>query len=294
MFTVITPSTHDIGAFDVRRTLPDKERTMVGPFIFVDQFGPAHFDIGQGMDVRPHPHINLSTLTYLFEGAIDHRDSLGTYATIRPGACNLMTAGRGIVHSERTPQVERGTGSPISGMQTWLALPDGKEEIDPAFEHVAAGDLPLVEDGNVSARVIMGSLWGATAPTTQHAATIYADIMMNAGASLPIEAEADERAVLVAMGDASLDGEALERYSLYILKPGQAMTLRAVTDARVMLLGGEAFTTPRHLWWNFVSSSRDRINEAKRDWKDRKFPLVPGDSKEFIPIPEPIRTPGYP
>ncbi len=285
MFTVITPSTHDIGAFDVRRTLPNKERTMVGPFIFVDQFGPAHFDIGQGMDVRPHPHINLSTLTYLFEGAIDHRDSLGTYATIRPGACNLMTAGRGIVHSERTPQAERTTGSPISGMQTWLALPDGKEEIDPAFEHVAADDLPVVGDGSVSARVIMGRLWGATAPTTQQAATIYADILMNAGSSLPIEAEADERAVVVAMGDARLDGQALDRYSLYILKPGQAMTLRADTDARVMLLGGEAFVTPRHLWWNFVSSSRDRINEAKNDWKERRFPLVPGDSAEFIPLP---------
>lgn len=294
MFDIITPSTHDLGAFDVRRTLPNKARTMVGPFIFVDQFGPAHFDIGQGMDVRPHPHINLSTLTYLFEGAIDHRDSLGTYATIRPGACNLMTAGSGIVHSERTPQAERATGSGISGMQTWLALPDGKEEIDPAFEHVPADKLPLVEDGSVSARVIMGSLWGATAPTTQHGATIYADILMNAGATIPIDAEADERAVLVALGDASLDDEPLDRYSLYILKPGQAMTLRATSDARVMLMGGEAFTTPRHVWWNFVSSSRDRINEAKADWKERKFPLVPGDSEEFIPIPEVPKTVSYP
>lgn len=294
MFTVITPSTHDIGAFDVRRTLPNKARTMVGPFIFVDQFGPAHFAIGQGMDVRPHPHINLSTLTYLFEGAIDHRDSLGTCATIRPGACNLMTAGRGIVHSERTPQTERATGSGISGMQTWLALPDDKEEIDPAFEHVAADRLPLVEDGSVSARVIMGSLWGVTAPTTQHSATIYADILMNAGATIPIDAEADERALLVALGDASLDGEPLERSSLYILQPGQAMTLRATSDARVMLMGGEAFTTPRHVWWNFVSSSRDRINEAKHDWKEGRFPLVPGDSEEFIPIPEVPKTVSYP
>ncbi|MBY4635890.1 pirin family protein [Sphingopyxis sp. XHP0097] len=294
MVTVITPSTHDIGAFEVRRTLPDKARTMVGPFIFVDQFGPAHFDIGKGMDVRPHPHINLATVTYLFEGAIDHRDSLGTYATIRPGACNLMTAGRGIVHSERTPSAERATGSPISGMQTWLALPDGKEEIDPAFEHVAKDDLPLVEDNGVSARVIMGSLWGATSPITQHSATIYADILMNAGASIPIEAEADERAVLVALGDASLDGERLERHSLYILKPGEAMTLRAASDARVMLLGGEAFTTPRHVWWNFVSSSRERITQAKHDWKDRNFRLVPGDSEEFIPIPEVPKTVSYP
>lgn len=291
---VITPSTHDLGAFEVRRTLPSKARTMVGPFIFVDQFGPAHFDIGAGMDVRPHPHINLATVTYLFEGAIDHRDSLGTLATIRPGACNLMTAGRGIVHSERTPAAERATGSGISGMQTWLALPDGQEEIEPAFEHVAKDDLPLVEDSGVSARVIMGSLWDATSPITQHAATIYADILMNAGASIPIEAEADERAVLVALGDASLDGDRLDRHSLYILKPGQAMTLRADSDARVMLLGGEAFTTPRHVWWNFVSSSRDRINQAKHDWKDGKFPLVPGDSEEFIPIPEVPKTVSYP
>ena len=291
---VITPATHDIGAFDVRRTLPNKARTMVGPFIFVDQFGPARLPAGHGMDVRPHPHINLATVTYLFEGAIEHRDSLGTYATIRPGACNLMTAGRGIVHSERTPAAERATGSAISGMQTWLALPDGKEEIDPAFEHAAQDELPLIDDGQVSARVIMGSLWGASSPITQHAATIYADIAMKAGAAIPIEAEADERAVVVALGDASLDGETLDRYSLYILKPGEAMTLRAASDARVMLLGGEAFTTPRHLWWNFVSSSRDRINEAKRDWKDRKFPLVPGDNEEYIPLPGMPKTPAYP
>lgn len=286
MIQTITPTTHDLGAFEVRRTLPAKARTMVGPFIFVDQFGPAHFDVGQGMDVRPHPHINLSTVTYLFEGVIDHRDSLGTFATIRPGALNLMTAGRGIVHSERTPHAERGTGSPISGMQTWIALPDGKEEIDPAFEHVAADALPLIEAGGVRARVIMGSLWGATAPTTQHAATIYADIVMDAGATIPIDAEADERAVIVATGSASLDGEMLETHNLYVLQPGVAMTLRAETDARVMLLGGEAFTTQRHAWWNFVSSSRDRINQAKADWKAGAFPKVPGDAEEFIPIPE--------
>lgn len=283
---IITPTTHDLGAFEVRRTLPSKARTMVGPFIFVDQFGPAHFDIGKGMDVRPHPHINLATVTYLFEGAIDHRDSLGTFATIRPGALNLMTAGRGIVHSERTPADERAAGSPISGMQTWLALPDGKEEMDPAFEHVAKDDLPLIETGDVSARVIMGSLWGVTAPTTQHSETIYADILMNKGATIPIDPDADERAILVALGSATLDGDVLERHSLYVLKPGQAMTLRAESDCRVMLLGGEAFVTPRHVWWNFVSSSRDRINQAKADWKAGAFPLVPGDDTESIPIPE--------
>ncbi len=283
---VVTPTSHDLGMFEVRRTLPSKARIMVGPFIFVDQFGPAHFDVGQGMDVRPHPHINLATVTYLFEGAIDHRDSLGTYATIRPGALNLMTAGKGIVHSERTPAAERSSGSPISGMQTWLALPDGKEEIDPAFEHVAADELPQIDGDGVVARVIMGSQWGVTAPTTQHAETIYADIAMNAGASLLIDAQADERGILVAMGSASLDGQALETHSLYILQPGVPMTLRASTDARVMLLGGEAFKTPRHVWWNFVSSSRDRINQAKDDWRAGRFPIVPGDDKESIPIPE--------
>jgi redox-sensitive bicupin YhaK (pirin superfamily) len=282
----ITPVTHDLGAFAVRRTLPAKGRTMVGPFIFVDQFGPAAFDIGAGMDVRPHPHINLSTVTYLFEGAIDHRDSLGTYATIRPGAINLMTAGSGIVHSERTPGPERASGSPISGMQTWLALPDGQEEIAPAFEHVAAEALPVVESSGVSARIIMGSLWGAASSATQHAATIYADIVMTAGSSIPIDAEADERAVIVALGEASLDGQPLARHSLHVLAPGVAMTLTATSDARVMLLGGEAFLTPRHVWWNFVSSSRERINQAKEDWREGRFATVPGDNTEFIPIPD--------
>ena len=285
-YRVIHPSSHDIGAFDVRRTLPNAERTMVGPFIFVDQFGPAQFDIGRGMDVRPHPHINLATVTYLFEGAIDHRDSLGTFATIRPGACNLMTAGRGIVHSERTPQDLRETGSRISGMQTWLALPEAVEEIDPAFQHVSKDDLPLVEDSDFSARVIIGNLWGRTSPVTTYAETIYADIVMNKGSAVPIEAEADERAIIVALGDATLDGEVLQRHSLYILKPGERMILRATSDARVMLLGGEAFATPRHLWWNFVSSNRERINQAKRDWKEGRFPKVPGESDDVIPLPE--------
>ncbi len=285
-FQIITPVTHDLGDFKVRRTLPAKARTMVGPFIFVDQFGPASFDIGTGMDVRPHPHINLATVTYLFEGAIDHRDSLGTFATIHPGAVNLMTAGRGIVHSERTPPSLRDTGFDLSGMQTWLALPDGQEEIDPAFESIAADALPMIQDTGISARVIMGSLWGVTAPTTQHAATIYADILMDAGASIPIEADADERAIVVALGDAELDGAPLERHAMVILAPGQAMTLRATSNARIMLLGGQAFSTPRHAWWNFVSSSRDRINSAKADWKAGKFPTIPGDDKEWIPIPE--------
>ena len=289
----IIPVTHDLGDFKVRRTLPAKTRTMVGPFIFVDQFGPARLPAGAGMDVRPHPHINLSTVTYLFEGAIEHRDSIGSHAVIEPGAINLMTAGKGIVHSERSPDSTRAAGPHFYGMQTWLALPDGKEEIDPAFEHVAADALPLIEDGDTSIRVLMGTLWGKTAATTCHAPTIYADMMIAGGGSVPIDAEVDERAVLVTEGVARLDGQALEPFALYVLAPGQAMTLRAETATRAMLLGGGAFTTPRHAWWNFVSSSRERINQAKADWKAGRFPLVPGDDKEFIPIPEVPLTKSY-
>jgi redox-sensitive bicupin YhaK (pirin superfamily) len=190
------------------------------------------------------------------------------------------------VHSERSPAETRAAGPAFYGMQTWLALPDGREEIDPAFEHVAAAALPLIEDGATSIRVLMGTLWGKTAATTCHAPTIYADMMVAADASVPIDAEADERAVMVTEGVATLDGAALEPFALYVLAPGQAMTLRAATATRAMLVGGAAFTTPRHAWWNFVSSSRERINEAKADWKAGRFPTVPGDDKEFIPIPE--------
>ena len=291
---VITPVTHDLGDFKVRRTLPAKSRTMVGPFIFVDQFGPARLPAGHGMDVRPHPHINLATVTYLFEGAIGHRDSLGTDCVIEPGAVNLMTAGRGIVHSERSPAATRAEGPAFYGMQTWLALPDGQEEVDPAFEHVSGADLPLVQAEGVSARVLMGTLWGATAATTQAAATIYADLVLTAFARVPIDADADERAILVTEGQAELDGQALEPFMLYVLAPGQAMTLTATTAARALLLGGEAFATPRHVWWNFVSSSQDRIVQAKEDWQARRFPLVPGDEEEFIPIPAVPKTVSYP
>jgi len=290
----ITPVTHDLGDFKVRRTLPAKTRTMVGPFIFVDQFGPARLPAGHGMDVRPHPHINLATVTYLFEGAIEHRDSLGTRQVIEPGAINLMTAGRGIVHSERSPASERPGGPTLYGMQTWLALPDGREDIEPAFEHVEQSALPLVEGERVSARVLMGTLWGKTAGVTEHSQTIYADIMLEAGASVPIDPGADERAVLVTEGGATLDGQKLDPFTLYILAPGEAMTLKGETPSRVMLLGGEAFATKRHVWWNFVSSSRDRINQAKEDWKARRFPIVPGDEEEFIPIPEIPKTVSYP
>ncbi|MEQ8410934.1 MAG: pirin family protein [Erythrobacter sp.] len=288
----ITPVTHDLGQFEVRRALPARERTMVGPFIFVDEFGPADLTGGEGMDVRPHPHINLATVTWLFEGAIDHRDSLGTFATIRPGQVNLMTAGRGIVHSERSPKTELATKPGLFGMQTWLALPDGREEIDPAFE--AQTDLPWIEDGAARACVIMGELWGARAPTTTHAATIYAEIVLSAGGALPIEAEADERAVMLVEGAASVDGIALAPYELAVLAPGKTMRLASESGARVMLLGGEAFATQRHVFWNFVSSSRERIEQAKEDWREGRFPAVPGDEEEFIPLPDRPKTVSYP
>ncbi|MBX7461200.1 pirin family protein [Qipengyuania huizhouensis] len=281
---ILTPTTHDLGQFEVRRVLPAKKRSMVGPFIFVDQFGPAQLDLGSGMDVRPHPHINLATVTWLFEGAIDHRDSIGSFATIRPGQVNLMTAGKGIVHSERSPAAERNAGPRLYGMQTWLALPDGREEIDPAFEAVT--DLPIVEDGRARAIVIMGELWGERAPTTTHADTIYAEIVLGAGGAIPLEEDADERAVMLVGGEASVDGHELKLYELAVLQPGRDMTLESKSGARVMLLGGEAFENKRHVWWNFVSSSRDRINQAKEDWRERRFPEVPGDSEERIPLPE--------
>ncbi|PHR15751.1 MAG: hypothetical protein COA41_15655 [Sphingopyxis sp.] len=282
----ITPTTHDLGAFQVRRVLPSRHRRMVGPFIFVDEFGPASLPEGPGMAVRPHPHINLATVTYLFEGAIDHRDSLGTFETIRPGAVNLMTAGRGIVHSERSPLEVQDLPKPMFGMQTWLALPDGMEEMDPAFENVSEADLPLIENGGAKARVIMGSLWGQTAPTTCHAETIYADMLLSAGSAIPIDPEADERAVMLVDGEGALDGVPLEKYQLYVIAPGAKVSLTSMSGGRAMLLGGEAFISERHVWWNFVSSSKDRIEQAKADWFEGRFPVVPGDPDEFIPLPE--------
>lgn len=278
----LTPTTHDLGQFEVRRVLPNRGRTMVGPFIFVDQFGPGSLDIGTGMDVRPHPHINLATVTWLFQGAIDHRDSLGSFSTIRPGQVNLMTAGSGIVHSERSPQEERDAGPQLYGMQTWLALPNGQEEIDPAFE--AIGDLPVIEDDHTKATVIMGELWGQRASTTMYADAIYAEIVLSAKGTIPIDADADERAIMLVGGEAELDGQTLEPFQLNILKPGAAMRLTSRGGGRAMLLGGEAFATERHVWWNFVSSSRDRIEQARDDWQNGRFPDVPNDD-ERIPLP---------
>jgi hypothetical protein len=290
----IAPVTHDLGGFKVHRTLPSRERTMVGPFIFFDQMGPARLDPGTGIDVRPHPHIGLATVTYLFDGAITHRDSLGTDARIEPGAVNLMTAGAGIVHSERSPQELRAGGPVLSGLQTWLALPLALEETKPGFEHSAADALPAIEDHGASVRLVMGEAWGARSPVTCHSPTIYADILLAAGASLPIDPGLEERALYLISGDATIADSPLTASHLTLLKPGLAATLRSNGGGRVMLAGGAAMDGARHVWWNFVSSSRDRIAQAREDWKARRFATVPGDDKEFIPLPEVPKTVSYP
>ena len=290
----LLPTTHDLGGFKVHRTLPHRERTTIGPFIFFDQMGPAKLAPGGGVDVRPHPHINLATVTYLFAGAIDHRDSLGTFQTIEPGAVNLMTAGRGITHSERTPAAARPDGPELSGIQTWLALPADREEIEPAFEHVGRGELPVVDGLRARARVVMGSLWGETSPVTCHSHTIYADIHLAEGGAMPVDPEAEERGLYLAEGEASLDGLTLDPGTLYVLRPGTRATLRSRLGGHVMLCGGAPLDGPRHVWWNFVSSSRERIRQAREDWKAGRFALPPGDDEEWIPLPEVAKTVSYP
>jgi redox-sensitive bicupin YhaK (pirin superfamily) len=290
----LLPSTHDLGGLKVHRTLPHRERTMVGPFIFFDQMGPAKLPPGGGIDVRPHPHINLATVTYLFAGAIEHRDSLGTVQTIEPGAVNLMTAGSGIAHSERSPAALRPEGPELSGIQTWIALPSAKEETDPAFEHVSRERMPVIEDQGARARIIMGRMWGESSPVTCHSETIYADVALRPGGSLVIDPDAEERALYVVEGEASLDGLRLEPSTLYVLRPGICATLRSEQGAHAMICGGAPLDGPRHVWWNFVSSSRERINQAKEDWKAGRFALPRDDQDEFIPLPEIPKTVSYP
>jgi redox-sensitive bicupin YhaK (pirin superfamily) len=290
----LAPVTHDLGGFKVHRTLPHKQRTMVGPFIFFDQMGPAHLGAGQGIDVRPHPHINLSTVTYLLAGAIEHRDSLGSRQRIAPGEVNLMTAGRGITHSERSPPDERADGAHLSGIQTWLALPKAKEEVAPAFEHTAAADLPVVDVDGVEVRLIMGEGWGEASPVICHSPTIYAAIVMPPGASFKLDSDADERALYLLDGDLTVGSTALERQNLVLLAPGHRPVLKTKEGARLMLCGGAPMDGERHVWWNFVSSSRERINEAKRAWKAGEFALPPDDHSEFIPLPEIPMTVSYP
>jgi hypothetical protein len=283
--TVVVPRAHDVGGFEVRRALPSREKRLVGPFVFFDQMGPGEFLLGRGLDVRPHPHIGLATVTYLFRGEIMHRDSLGTALPIRPGAVNWMTAGRGIAHSERTPPALRAGTSELFGIQAWVALPKAHEETPPAFAHHPEEAMPLIEADGVRARVIAGELWGARSPVPTLGDMIYADVAMTAGARLPIDADHAERAVYVAQGAVEVAGDVHPAGELLVLRAGDALTMTAPRDARLMLLGGEPMDGPRYVWWNFVSSSRDRIEQAKADWRAGRFEAVPGEV-EFIPLPD--------
>ena len=280
---IIDPRMHDLGAgFLVRRILPFHAHKSVGPFVFFDHFGPARFEGGTGMDVRPHPHIGLATVTYLFEGAIDHRDSLGSHQEIRPGAINWMVAGRGIVHSERTPASTPAEGYTMHGIQLWLGLPEGDEEVEPSFVHHPADSLPLHRVGEACVRVLAGEAYGHSAPPRVFSPMVYADVTLPAGASVPLP-DYPERAVLPVEGSVRVDGEDVALREMAILTPG-ARTLSAVEDARVMVLGGEPIG-PRFMEWNFVSSRQERIEQAKADWAEHRFPLVPGDEHERIPLP---------
>jgi redox-sensitive bicupin YhaK (pirin superfamily) len=280
----IIPRARDIGDFEVRRALPTARRMMVGPFIFWDQFGLEHFKPGQGMDVRPHPHIGLATVTYMFNGEILHRDSLGTVIPIRPGEMNLMSAGQGIVHSERTAPETRAAGHDLYGIQAWVALPRSHEDSAPAFTHFAASELPVLTGRGVTLRLIIGEMEGRISPVKLPMETIYAELQLEAGASLPFDARYVERALYTCDGEIDLNGERIAAGQMLVLKAGQAVTIRAVTAARVMLLGGEPADAPRHIWWNFVSSKLELLEQAKADWQQGRFAMVPGET-EFIPLP---------
>jgi redox-sensitive bicupin YhaK (pirin superfamily) len=283
---VVEPGVKDLGGFRVRRALPSTQRMMVGPFIFLDHMGPAVFEPGHGIDVRPHPHIGLATLTYLIEGGIRHRDTLGSVVDIAPGEVNWMTAGRGIVHSERTAPDMRATGQHMQGIQSWIALPRAHEEDAPGFFHHGAAELPHLDDTGVRLRLIVGHAYGARSPVATDWSMLYADVALDAGRALPLPDEHAERAVYVVDGEVDVAGEAYGAHRLLVFRPGDRITLRALRPSRLILLGGEPMDGPRHLWWNFVHSSKDRIESAKADWQAGRFDKVPGDEEAFIPLPE--------
>ena len=282
---VIDPRSRDLGGFEVRRILPVAKQRSIGPFVFYDHLGPAIFPASKGIDVRPHPHIGLATVTYLFEGELMHRDSLGFAQQIRPGDVNWMTAGRGIVHSERSSPEAREQDLSLHAIQSWVALPRAQEEIEPSFHHHGVETLPTLEIDGVSLRLIAGNAYGETSPVKVFSPTFYLAAEMPAGASLTLPSEHDERAVHVAEGAVSVEGQSLSVGQMAVFVAGAEITLRAQAEARVMLLGGAPMDGERHIWWNFVSSSKDRIEQAKADWKDGRFDPVPSES-EFIPLPE--------
>jgi redox-sensitive bicupin YhaK (pirin superfamily) len=281
---VIDSRQRDLGGFVVRRVLPAGARQMVGPFIFFDHMGPTQFAPGYGVDVRAHPHIALATVTYLFSGSLQHRDSLGTVQEILPGDVNWMSAGRGIAHSERTPQGARASGAHVHGIQSWVALPDGHEDGEPTFVHHAASSLPTRAGDGVETTVIAGDAFGLRSPVVTLWPTLYVHAQIEDGATLEVPADYGERAVYVVQGELAIGDIPVTEGQLAVLAPGAAVTLRAVGRLRAMLLGGEPFPTPRFIWWNFVASSEERIERAKERWEQRQFPAVPGES-EFIPLP---------
>jgi redox-sensitive bicupin YhaK (pirin superfamily) len=283
--TTLRPKRRDIGGFEVARLLPQPKLKTVGPFIFLDHIGPAEFLSGHGIDVRPHPHIGLATVTYLFEGEMDHRDSLGVVQTIHPGDVNWMTAGRGIVHSERSGTRSRAAHSRLHGMQSWVALPKVHEEVAPSFYHHPAAVLPRVAIGPITITLIAGTAFGATSPVATYSPLFYADAHMPVASELTLAIEHPERAVYIAAGAVRLDGHLLQSGTFVQLAADTSPMLRAQEDSHVMLLGGEPLDGERHIWWNFVSSSRERIERAKQDWREQRFEPVPGD-REFIPLPD--------
>jgi redox-sensitive bicupin YhaK (pirin superfamily) len=283
----ITGKAHDLGdGFFVTRLLPQIARRSIGPFVFFDYFGPVDFAPGKGVDVRPHPHIGLATVTYLFEGSQMHRDTLGSVQEIKPGDINWMTAGRGIAHSERTGADVRATGHRMHGIQSWVGLPQADEEAPPEFHHVGVADLPERDEGGVTLRLIAGSAFGLTSPVKTFSPIFYADARFAAGGALHYKAEHEERAFLVIEGEVQTGSiEVHGPGAMLALDQDEEVTLYANAPARVMLLGGAKLDGERHIWWNFVSSSKERIERAKQEWRDGKFGLIPGDDKEFIPLP---------
>lgn len=283
--TALVPRVRDLGDFEVRRVLPAAQRQMVGPFIFFDQMGPTVFRDGQAIDVRPHPHIGLATVTWLIEGEIMHRDSLGSAQVIRPGEVNWMTAGSGIVHSERTPVERRNVGAALYGIQTWLALSKPDEETAPAFVHVGATELPSIEGEGMRLTVVAGGAFGRRAPVPVFSETLYVDGRLDSGAALKLPDEVDERGLYVLGGAVTLAGAEFSAGSMLVFRPKAEVVVRARSDSHVLLLGGATVDGPQRIWWNFVSSSAERIEAAKADWKAGRFPKVPGDD-EFIPLPD--------
>ena len=282
---ILKPNTRDLGGFSVRRVLPGMPHRMVGPFIFFDHMGPADFAPGTGIDVRPHPHIGLATVTYLFEGEILHRDSLGTVQTIAPGDVNWMTAGRGIVHSERTGPELRRAGARLQGLQTWVALPKKNEFADPAFSHHPKATLPVVSAPGVELRVVAGSAFGKRSPARVFSQTLFVGVEIDAGRAFELDAEHEERAVYALEGDVTVAGTPLPPQHMAVLGHREPVEIKALTRARLMLIGGEKADGERLIWWNFVASSRDLIEDAKRRWRDGRFERVPGET-EFIPLPD--------